>query len=138
MSVWGPGWTSVASSAGGITVVLTRPIGWGNGSHGRKIVARPRSSVKSSVEDAAGGPGRVDVLGGQRGGLKHNLDVFEWHIQVAEAADDLSRDDLLCGVPPVSGVHVHINRLQQANLVVVAKHLHAQVRGPGEVADRQR
>ena len=70
--------------------------------------------------------------------LKHSLDVFEWHIQVAEAADDLSRDDLLCGVPPVSGVYVHIDRLQQANLVVVAKHLHAQVRGPGEVADRQR
>src|SRR5258707_8108687 len=49
MSVWGPGWTIVASSAGGIRVALTRPIGWGTGSHGRKIVARPRSSVNSSV-----------------------------------------------------------------------------------------
>jgi hypothetical protein len=55
----------------------------------------------------------------------------------AEAADDLRRDGLLCGVAPVSGVQVHVDRLQQADLVVVAEHLHAQVRGPGEVADRQ-
>jgi hypothetical protein len=78
------------------------------------------------------------VAGFDVGSPNHNLDVFEWHIQVAEAADDLSRDDLLCGVPPVSGLQVHIDRLQQADLVVVAKHLHAQVRGPREVADGQR
>src|SRR3989442_6091313 len=46
------------------------------------------------------------VAGLDVGSLKHDLDVFEWHIQVAEAADDLSRDDLLCGVPSVSGVPV--------------------------------
>jgi hypothetical protein len=78
------------------------------------------------------------VTGLDVGSLKHNLDVFEWHIQVAEAADDLSRDDLLFGVPPISGVHVHMDRLQQANLMVVAEHLHAQVRGAGEVANGQR
>ena len=76
---------------------------------------------------------RLDV-----GGLKHNLDVFKRHIQVSEAANDLSRDDLLCGVSPVSGVLVYVDRLQQANLVVVAKLLHAQVRGSREVADGQR
>jgi len=27
--------------------------------------------------------------------LEHNLDVVEWHVQVAVAADDLRRDDLL-------------------------------------------
>ena len=76
------------------------------------------------------------VAGLDVGSLKHNVDVLEWHLQVAEAADDLRRDDLLCGVAPVAAVHVHIDRLQQAELVVVAKHLHAQMRGPGEVADR--
>ena len=78
------------------------------------------------------------VAGLDVGSLQHNVDVLERHLQVAEAADDLSRDDLLCGVPPVAAVHVHLGRLQQAELVVVAKHLHAQVRGPGEVADGQR
>ena len=56
------------------------------------------------------------VAGLDVGSLKHDLDVFEWHIQVAEAADDVSCDDLLCGVPSVSGVLVHIDRLQKANL----------------------
>jgi hypothetical protein len=32
---------------------------------------------------------------------------------------------------------VHLDRLQHANLMVVTKHLHAQVRGPREVADGQ-
>ena len=31
----------------------------------------------------------------------------------------------------------YIDLLQQANLVIVAKHVHAQVRSPGEVADGQ-
>ena len=77
------------------------------------------------------------VAGLDVGGLKHDLDVTERHLQVAEAADDLRRDDLLWGVAPVPAVHVHLGRLQQAELVVVAEHLHAQVRGPGEVADRE-
>src|SRR5690348_9450036 len=76
---------------------------------------------------------RLDV-----GSLKHDLDVFEWHIQVTEAADDLSRDDLLRGVASVSGVPIYIHRLQETNLVVMAKHLDAQVRGPREVADGER
>jgi hypothetical protein len=78
------------------------------------------------------------VAGLDVGSLKHNVDVLERHLEVAEAADDLRRDDLLRGVAPVPAVHVHVDRLQQAELVVVAKHLHAQVRGPGEVAYGQR
>src|SRR5580693_2112426 len=78
------------------------------------------------------------VAGLDVGSVEHNLDVLEWHVQVAEAADDLRRDDLLSGVAPVPAVRVHAGRLQQAELVVVAKHLHAQVRGPGEVAYGQR
>jgi hypothetical protein len=78
------------------------------------------------------------VAGLDVGCLKHNLDVLEWHIQVAEGAYDLGRHDLPRRVPAVSGVRVYINRLQQANLLIVAKHLHAQVRSPGEVADGQR
>lgn len=70
--------------------------------------------------------------------LKHDLDVIERHLQIAETADDLCLDDLLCGIAPVPAVHVHLDRLQQADLVIVAKHLHAQVRGPGEVADGHR
>ncbi len=92
------------------------------------------------------GPSEVGLQSGQMVGdhpvagldvetLEHNLDVLEWHLQVAEAADDLRRDDLFWGVAPVSAVYVHVDRLQQAELVVVTKHLHAQVRGPGEVAD---
>jgi NAD(P)-dependent dehydrogenase (short-subunit alcohol dehydrogenase family) len=75
------------------------------------------------------------VAGLDVGSLEHNLDVLEWHVQVAKAADDLRRDDLLWCVAPVSAFYIHVDRLQQAELVVVAKHPHAQVRGPGEVAD---
>jgi hypothetical protein len=49
------------------------------------------------------------------------VDIVEGHVKVAEAADDLSSDDLLRGVAPVSGVGV--DRLQQADVVVVAKRL---------------
>jgi hypothetical protein len=78
------------------------------------------------------------VAGLDVGSVEHNLDVLEWHVQVAEAADDLRRDDLLSGIAPVPAVRVHAGRLQQAELVVVAEHLRAQVRGPGEVAYGQR
>jgi hypothetical protein len=71
------------------------------------------------------------VAGLHVGSLKHNADVVEWHVQVAEAADNLRRDDPLRGVAPVPAVRVHVDRLQKAELVVVAQHLHAQVRGPG-------
>jgi hypothetical protein len=51
-------------------------------------------------------------------------------------SDDSGRGDLLGGVAAVSAVHAHVDGLQQAELE--GKHLHAQVRGPGEVADGQR
>ena len=57
---------------------------------------------------------RLDV-----GSLEHDLDVIERHLQVAETADDLCLYDLLCGIAPVPAVHVHLDRLQQAELVVV-------------------
>src|SRR6478736_6618877 len=77
------------------------------------------------------------VAGLDVGSLENNLDVLEWHVQVAKAADDLRRDDLLWCVAPVSAVHVDVEWLQQSELVVVAKHPHAQVCGPREVADRE-
>jgi hypothetical protein len=36
------------------------------------------------------------VAGLDVGSLKHDMDVFEWHLEIAEAADDLRGDDLLC------------------------------------------
>jgi hypothetical protein len=44
------------------------------------------------------------VAGVDVASLEHHLDVVEWHVQVAEAADDLRPDDLLWGVAPVSAV----------------------------------
>lgn len=66
------------------------------------------------------------------------MDVVEWHVEIAETADDLRGDDLLGGVAPVSCVGVDVDRLEQPDVVVVAKRLDTQVRGPGEVADGQR
>jgi hypothetical protein len=46
------------------------------------------------------------------GSAEHNLDVLERHVQVAETADDLRRDDLLWRVAPVSVVYIDVDRLQ--------------------------
>jgi hypothetical protein len=45
-------------------------------------------------------------------GVEHGVDVLEWHIEVAEAADDMSSDNLFCGVAPVSGLGVDVDWLQ--------------------------
>ena len=68
------------------------------------------------------GPGEAGLKAGQMAGdhpvagldvgsLQHNVDVVEWHLEVAEAADDLRRDDLLCGVAPVPAARIHAGRL---------------------------
>ena len=52
------------------------------------------------------------VAGLDVGSLKHNVDVLERHVKVAESADDLRRSDLLWCVAPVSAVGIHVDRLQ--------------------------
>jgi NADPH:quinone reductase-like Zn-dependent oxidoreductase len=77
------------------------------------------------------------VAGLDVGGVEHGVDVVEWHVEIAKAADDLRSDDLLGGVVPVSGFGVDVDRLEQADLVVVAKQLGTPVRRAGEVPDGQ-
>ena len=49
MPVSGPGWTMVASSAGGTTSDVTRPVGRSVPAHGTKMVACPSPRENSSV-----------------------------------------------------------------------------------------
>jgi hypothetical protein len=95
-------------------------------------LAGPRQFVLQPVQvgryQRVAGPG---VGGGQDG-----LHVGDGHAQIPQAADDLGRRDLLRPVVPVAGVRVDLGRFQQADLVVVAQRLDAQVRHPGEVPDR--
>jgi hypothetical protein len=66
---------------------------------------------------------------------KDRLDPFEWHVQGAESADDLSDGDLLGRVATVAGVWVDVRWFEQADLVVVAQHLRARLRGASELAN---
>ena len=71
------------------------------------------------------------------GGGDDRLDLFQRHLEGTEAPDDLGGRDLLGGVAPMTGVGVDVGRLQQADAVVVAERLHAEVGGAGEVTDGQ-
>jgi hypothetical protein len=53
------------------------------------------------------------------------------------AAADLRRGDLSRRVVAVAGVRVDVSRLEEADAVVVAQRLHAQVCRPGELAGGQ-
>jgi hypothetical protein len=46
--------------------------------------------------------------------------------------------DLLSRVAPVPGARVDVSRFEEADLVVVAQRLDAEMGGPGEVADGER
>ena len=75
---------------------------------------------------------RLDVRRGQ-----DLLDLLDRHVQIPEPPDDLRGRYLVGGVPAVARVRIHIGGLQQADPVVVAQRLHAQMGRAGEVADRQ-
>jgi hypothetical protein len=66
---------------------------------------------------------------------KDRLDPFEWHVQGAEPADNLSDRDLLGRVATVAGIGIHISRLKQTDLVVMAQHLRAHLRGASELTN---
>ena len=75
----------------------------------------------------------VEIGGGDDG-----LDLLEWHLEGPKAPDDLGRGDLLGGVAAMTSVRVDVGRLQKADAVVMAEHLHAEVGGTGEVTDGER
>ena len=76
----------------------------------------------------------VALLGVRRG--ENRLDICDRHLQAAESADHLGERDLVLGVVAIAVVGVDFAWLEQADVVVVAQRLDAQVRRAGEVADR--
>jgi len=66
----------------------------------------------------------------------HNgADLVERHFQSPETANDLCRRYLVGAVAAVAASAININGFEQPDLVVVAQHLHAQLRRTGEVPD---
>jgi hypothetical protein len=65
------------------------------------------------------------------------LDLGERYVELPQSVDDLGRRDLVRVVVAIAGQLVHLGRLQQSAFVVAAQRAHAQVRHPGELADRQ-
>jgi hypothetical protein len=66
-----------------------------------------------------------------------SLDILDSHVEATETADDLRRGDLSGGVAAVPRPRVDVDRFEKPYLVVVAQRLHAEVRDPGELSDRQ-
>ena len=64
-------------------------------------------------------------------------DLLEWHVEVAEPADDLRDRNLAGRVTAVAAGTVDLGRAQEVQVVVVAKRLDAQMRHPGELTDGQ-
>ena len=71
------------------------------------------------------------------GGVQDRADLLEWHVEVAEPADDLRDRNLSGRIKAVAAGTVHLRRAQEADVVVVTKRLHAQMRHPGELTDGQ-
>ena len=76
------------------------------------------------------------VTGLEVSGVEHGVDVVEWHVEVAEPADDLGHRDLAGVVEPVAARRVDPGGLEQPLVVVEAQGLDAEMRHAGEVADR--
>jgi hypothetical protein len=70
-------------------------------------------------------------------GAHNGADLVERHFQSPETANDLCCRDLVDAVAAVAASAININRFEQPDLVVVAQHLHAQLRRTGEVPDGQ-
>jgi hypothetical protein len=103
-------------------------------------VAQRRRRLLSALER---GLEPVEVVGDHRvagGDVKrreHGLDVLQRHIELAEAADDLRHGELIGAVTPVARIWIDVGGLQNADAMVMAQRLDAQVGGPREVADAQ-
>src|SRR3981189_1698823 len=82
---------------------------------------------------------RVDqfVASTNVGGAYNGADLVERHFQSPETANDLCRRYLVGAVAAVAASAININGLKQPDLVVMAQHLHAQLRRTGEVPDGQ-
>ena len=72
------------------------------------------------------------------GRLEHRPHVVERHVEVAQAADQLSGGDLVGRVEAVAVGGVDRRRREQADVVVVVQGLHAQVGHAGELAHGER
>jgi hypothetical protein len=78
--------------------------------------------------------GDEGVAGGRVRCGQHRLDVGDWHLQVAQAADDLRGRDLPGRVVPVAVSGFTVAGSSSPTWWVVAQCLDAEVRGAGEVA----
>ena len=77
------------------------------------------------------------IADGDVGRVQDGADLLEWHVEVAEPADDLRDRNLAGRVTAVAAGTVDLRRAHEAHVVVVAKRLHAQMRHPGELTDGQ-
>ena len=77
------------------------------------------------------------IADGDVGRVQDDADLLEWHVEVAEPADDLRDRNLAGRVTAVAAGTVDLRRAQEAHVVVMAKRLHAQMRHPGELTDGQ-
>ena len=75
------------------------------------------------------------AAGGEVRGAQDAADVFEWHVEITEPADDLRGGDLREVVATVARERIDFRGRKQARFVVVAQRFLAQVGGAGEVAD---
>src|SRR5215475_8869662 len=73
----------------------------------------------------------VEVRRGEDG-----LQLRDRHVEVAQPADHLRGRNLLVGVVAVAAARLDRARLEQADLVVVAQRLHAQMHRGRELPDR--
>ncbi len=91
----------------------------------------------AQVRFESGQVGGNDLVAGLKvRGVEHRADVLEGHLEVAEPPYHLGSADLVGGVAPVARGRVDVDRLEQADLVVMAQRLDTQVRRTGKV-DRQ-
>jgi hypothetical protein len=70
------------------------------------------------------------------GGREDRLNVVQRHVEVAEAANDLRDRNLIGRVAPISRIGVDAGGVENADAMVMAQRLDAQVRRPSEVPDR--
>jgi hypothetical protein len=69
--------------------------------------------------------------------VQHRADLVERQVDRAHSADQPGVVKLVPRVPPVTGVRVDLNRLEQTDLVVVAQRRDGQAGRDGEPADVQ-
>ncbi len=94
------------------------------------------AAITSPTAAQVGGNG---FIAGRQVGCGHDRpDLLQRHVKARKRRMTWALGDLLSRVAPVPGARVDVSRFEEADLVVVAQRLDAEMGGPGEVADGER